>query len=166
MSRARTNSLGAPIGVVLPFAGTTAPTDWLLCYGQAVSRTTYAALFASLGTTYGTGDGSTTFNLPDLRGRVSAGKDDMGGTAANRITSAAGGITATTLGANGGDARLQAHNHTMQATYGANPWTGGYLASTDGAGTILTSRVSSTAGDGSSGNVQPTVILNYIIRAS
>lgn len=55
-------------GTVLPFAGEAAPNGWLLCYGQAISRTTYSTLFGIIGTTYGTGDGSTTFNLPDLRG--------------------------------------------------------------------------------------------------
>lgn len=69
---------GAPSGVVLPFAGSTAPSGWLLCFGQAVSRTTYASLFAAIGTAFGVGDGSTTFNLPDMRGRVPGGKDDMG----------------------------------------------------------------------------------------
>jgi microcystin-dependent protein len=53
----------------------TPPTDWLLCDGTAVSRTTYSALFGIVGTTYGTGDGSTTFNLPDLKGRVAVGRD-------------------------------------------------------------------------------------------
>ena len=71
-----------PSGTVLPFAGTTAPIGFLLCSGQAVSRSTYPDLFAAIGTTYGAGDGSTTFNVPDLRGRVPAGKDDMGGGAA------------------------------------------------------------------------------------
>ena len=66
-------------GEVVPFAGSTAPAGALFCYGQTVSRTTYAGLFAVIGTTYGVGDGSTTFNLPDLRGRVAAGKSDMGG---------------------------------------------------------------------------------------
>jgi microcystin-dependent protein len=74
-----------PIGMITPFAGSTAPTGWLLCYGQAVSRTTYANLFAVISTTYGTGDGSTTFNLPDLRGRAVAGLDNMGGTDATRL---------------------------------------------------------------------------------
>ena len=76
---------GVPVGVVNPFAGSTAPTDWLLCFGQAVSRTTYASLFALVSTTYGVGDGSTTFNLPDLRGRTVAGVDNMGGTDAGRL---------------------------------------------------------------------------------
>lgn len=75
----------APVGVVLPFAGSAAPSGWLLCAGQEVSRTTYAALFTALGTAYGVGNGSTTFNLPDLRGRIPGGKDDMGGSAASRL---------------------------------------------------------------------------------
>src|SRR5688500_6092933 len=91
-----------PTGAVLPHAGSTAPTDWLLCDGSAVSRTTYAGLFNVIGETYGVGDGSITFNLPDLRGRAVAGKDNMGGSAANRITSGGSGITGTTLGAAGG----------------------------------------------------------------
>ena len=82
----------SPIGMITAFAGSTAPTGWQLCYGQAISRTTYANLFSVLGTTYGLGDGSTTFNLPDLRGRTVAGVDNMGGTDAGRLS------TANTLG--------------------------------------------------------------------
>lgn len=77
--------VGIPTGAVIPFAGSAAPTGWILCFGQAISRATFAALFALIGTTYGVGDGTTTFNLPDLRGRVAAGLDNMGGTAANRF---------------------------------------------------------------------------------
>ena len=65
-----------PSGVVLPFAGSgTVPTGFLLCNGAAVSRTTYADLFTTIGTTYGVGDGSTTFNIPDFRGRFLRGYD-------------------------------------------------------------------------------------------
>ena len=60
-------------GLIEPFAGTVAPTGYLFCDGAAVSRDTYAALFAVIGTTYGAGDGSTTFNLPDMTGRVPLG---------------------------------------------------------------------------------------------
>lgn len=76
--------------------------EYLLEDGSAVSRTTYADLFNTIGTTYGPGNGSTTFNLPDSRGRADFGKDDMGGSAADRITSAGSGIAGTTLGATGG----------------------------------------------------------------
>ena len=73
-----------PTGMVVPYAGAVAPDGWLLCQGQAVSRTTYAQLFSVIGTTYGSGDGSTTFNLPDMRGRVAVGSDANWGCAAKR----------------------------------------------------------------------------------
>jgi microcystin-dependent protein len=70
------NSLAyVPVGVVQEFAGSVAPTGYLMCDGSAVSRTTYAALFAVIGTTYGAGDGSTTFNVPNRKGRVGVGYD-------------------------------------------------------------------------------------------
>jgi microcystin-dependent protein len=70
------------------FLNTTRNSSFVFPFGQAVSRTTYSTLFASMSTTFGNGDGSTTFNLPDLRGRVPAGADAMGGSAASRLTSA------------------------------------------------------------------------------
>lgn len=109
---------GVPIGGMLPFGGSSAPSGWLLCYGQAVSRSTYAQLFATIGVAYGIGDGTTTFNLPDKRGRVSVGKDDMGGSAANRVTNAVSGINANTLGASGGDQHAQ--QDTLAAVSTAN----------------------------------------------
>lgn len=90
------------VGEVTSYAGTNAPSGWFLCYGQAVSRTGYPELFFIISTTYGSGDGTTTFNLPDLRGRAEFGKDNMGGSAANRITTAGSGVDGTTLGAAGG----------------------------------------------------------------
>lgn len=89
-------------GSIVAWPHSTVPAGWLECYGQAVSRTTYAELYAAIGTTYGVGDGSTTFNLPDLRGRSIFGEDDMGGTSADRITSAVAGFDGDTLGATGG----------------------------------------------------------------
>jgi microcystin-dependent protein len=86
-----------PTGVYLPFGGSTAPDGYLLCNGSAVSRRTYAGLFAVIGTTFGVGDGSTTFNVPNL---------------ANRLPIGAGGLYAA--GATGGskDAIVVTHNHT------------------------------------------------------
>jgi len=66
---------GGAAGAVTWFAGTTAPSGWLVANGQSVSRTTYAALFSAIGTTFGSGDGSTTFNIPDLRGEFVRGAD-------------------------------------------------------------------------------------------
>lgn len=98
-------------GVVLPYAGNVAPSGFLLCYGQAVSRTTYARLFAVIGTTYGQGDANTTFNVPDMRGRTPYGRENLpdaafgGGTisinsAATRLSTANGILTSMTDTAN------------------------------------------------------------------
>lgn len=103
--------VGNPPGTVLDYAGSTTPEGYLFCYGQAVSRTTYARLFDVIGTTYGVGDASTTFNLPDARGRTVFGKDNMGGSTAGRVTSAGSGVVGTTLGASGG-----AQSNTIQAS--------------------------------------------------
>jgi microcystin-dependent protein len=113
-SGALSNTAGI-IGEVRAFAGlaSAVPAAWYLCYGQAVSRTTYAAAFSVLGTTWGAGDGSTTFNLPDLRGRGLFGLDNMGGSAASRVTSGVAGIQGGTLGATGGSQATQAHTHTL-----------------------------------------------------
>lgn len=106
-----------PTGAYLPYGGTTAPTGFLLCDGTAVSRTTYADLFAVIGTSYGTGDGATTFNVPDLRGRAPFGRDNMGGLDATRIPSAITGRLS--IGGSGGAAQttlttdnIPAHTHT------------------------------------------------------
>ena len=80
-----------PSGAVLYFAGQTAPAGWLKANGAAVSRTAYAALFAAIGTTYGAGDGSTTFNLPDLRGEFMRGWDDGRGIDSGRVLGSAQG---------------------------------------------------------------------------
>jgi len=203
---------GIPIGCVLPFAGQTLPSsDWLFCYGQAISRTTYADLFDAIGTIHGAGNGSTTFNLPDLRGRVVAGQDDMGGSSANRLTGFAGGVNGDTLGASGGDEKhvlttAQLSTHTHAGTTGAGGAHTHFIANADtvsgaavtaatqaafernsgssadytlqGSATNATLGKTSTSAththtlttaaagsDEAHNNVQPTLVLNYIIRA-
>lgn len=176
----RSLELLAP-GIILPFAGSTAPNGWLLCAGQAVNRTTYAGLFAAIGTTFGVGDGATTFNVPDLRGRVAAGVDNMNGTAANRLTNAGTGnpgINGVTLGAVGGadrhtltTAQLAAHNHNVPSyTAAGNDADGGAFsqaADQVGSGTQQAANAVQTANAGSGEahpNVQPTIMLNQIIK--
>jgi microcystin-dependent protein len=113
-----------PAGSILPFAGSSTPSGYLLCYGQAVSRTTYSGLYTAIGTTWGVGDGTTTFNVPDFRDRMLVGKADMGGTDAAIIDSL---LTSTTLGATYdgegaidtitlAEANLPAHTHSISGT--------------------------------------------------
>ena len=110
--------ISLPAGIITQYAGTTAPTGYLMCQGQAVSRSTYAALFTALGTTYGTGDGSTTFNLPDLQGRVPVGKNGSG-TFASLNTK--GGAETHTLT----EAQMPSHTHTASTnTTGAHTHSG------------------------------------------
>jgi len=178
-------SLGAPAGSVLAFAGASAPSGWLFCHGQAISRATYAALFSAIGTTHGTGDGSTTFNLPDLRGRVIAGKDDMGGSAASRLTSGGSGITGSTLGATGGaethtltTGQMPSHTHDLRAKDGngslcastTNLLSASYVngaqiwnAATN-SDRLMTNSIEGAGGGGAHNNAQPTLVLNWIIK--
>jgi microcystin-dependent protein len=103
-----------PVAAIFPFAGPTAPTNYLLCQGQTVSRATYAALFAVIGTTYGVGDGTTTFALPTLAGRMPVGQWS-------------GNTAVDTLGEMGGayDAVLPTHNHPgVDHLHGVNINTG------------------------------------------
>lgn len=135
---------GTPAGVLLPFAGTTAPDGWLMCFGQAVSRTTYASLFSAIGTSFGSGDGSTTFNLPDMRGRLPAGKDDMGGSAAGRLSVSLTGTRASA--ANGVISGLSSTTGLSigMTAIGTGIGTGAVIQSIDSA-TQVTLSVSNTA---------------------
>ncbi len=178
-----------PSGAMMPFAGASAPTGFLLCDGSAVSRSTYATLFSAVSTIYGSGDGSSTFNLPDLRGRVIAGQDDMGGASANRLTNQTGGLDGDTLGGTGGSethtlttAQLASHTHSFSdtdtisniaiprtlivgATNNSVNVDGSGVRVDAGSKTVSISGTTGSAGSGSAhNNVQPTIILNYIIK--
>jgi microcystin-dependent protein len=152
---------------VLDYAGSSAPTGWLLCYGQAVSRSTYSALFTAISTTYGVGDGSTTFNLPDCRGRVSAGKDDMGGSSANRLTDQTDGLDGDTLGDTGG---TETQAYTQQGTFTSGTGSSFSQVQNGSFGSFANSShthnttISGTTVAGN--NVQPTIIFNKIIFAA
>lgn len=105
-----------PSGILVPFSGSVAPAGYLLCDGTLVSTTTYAALFAVVGTAFGTGSG--TFGLPDLRGRAVIGLDNMGGSAAARVALAtsmgqSGGASAHTLSAT--ESGIASHTHTQNS---------------------------------------------------
>lgn len=102
--------MSEPAGIVMPFAGSVAPQGYLLCDGSAVSRTDYADLFTAIGTTYGVGDGSTTFNVPDLSGRVVIGESQ------SHALGTTGGEASHVLL----EAELPAHAHTIPAHGHAN----------------------------------------------
>tara|TARA_R100001143_G_scaffold61749_1_gene63335 strand:- start:53 stop:1150 length:1098 start_codon:yes stop_codon:yes gene_type:complete len=159
-----------PSGSIFSYAGASAPSGYILCFGQAISRSTYSDLFTAIGTTYGTGDGSSTFNLPDLRGRTVAGQDDMGGSSADRLTGQTGGVNGDTLGGTGGAethtlsaAELAAHSHEYSRglVSGTNIAAGPNFNAN--AGTSV-STAENTPSGGAHNNVQPTLILNYIIK--
>ena len=183
------------IGEIRAFAGpqNQIPPLWYYCAGQALSRTTYAASFAVLGTTWGAGDGTTTFNIPDLRGRTMAGLDNMGGFPANRITSGVSGISGITLGAAGGD-QNEAPDNTLTASSSSTTTITGGFASIDvtsvnvqggsnkipvpglpGSGSIqeypvtfgaistVTTTTVTSGLSGASANVQPTAMVFMII---
>ena len=170
-------SSGVPSGAWFPYSGTSAPAGYLLCDGSAVSRTTYASLFSAIGTVHGVGDGSSTFNLPDMRGRLPVGQDDMGGSAASRVTTAGSGVDGATLGATGGaqnvtltaaESGLPSHTHTS-VNVGVNSGTGTTII--DGALGLANyyTGVTSSASGGSAAasahtNMPPSLVANYIIK--
>lgn len=143
-----------PTGGVMPYAGSSAPTGWVLCDGSSYLRTgTYAALFAIIGTTYGSVDG-THFNVPDLRGRVAVGKSTD--------------TEFDTLGETGGEkthtltvGEMPSHTHTINRNTAASSYGFSYSSSGSGGATALSG---STGGDGAHNNLQPYITLNYIIK--
>jgi len=158
-----------PTGSLVPYAGAAAPTEFLLCDGAAVSRSTYADLFDVCGTTYGAGNGSTTFNLPDLRGRmpIGAGTGAQNGGSGTGVISGGTALTARTRGAFGGDERLASHTHVLSANYHLNAGTGGNdFRITDGNGGLVgpVTATTGSSGSGSGGNMTPFIVANYIIK--
>lgn len=186
---AQVSAVGVPVGTVIDFAGPIAPAGYLFCAGQAISRETYADLFIQIGVYYGPGDGSTTFNIPDCRGRVSAGQDNMNGVAAGRLTE----FAATSVGAVGGvdkviltEGQIPSHTHTASAEAAGShihgipgregsdtsgPFVGGASTGANSKETDINGEhthvitVSSTGGGLSHSNVQPTIIFGKAIKA-
>lgn len=148
-----------PIGAISEYAGATAPTNWLICDGSAISRTTYADLFNVIGTRYGTGDGSTTFNLPDLRGRVPVGLD-------NNDTDF------DTLGNTGGEkthtltiSEMPNHVHNLKTSNQTGNHSDGFIH--NGSYELSNEGMSTkdTGGGQAHNNLQPYIVQNYIIKA-
>jgi len=150
-----------PVASVIPYAGATAPTGWLLADGAAVSRATYSDLFDVIGTTYGAGDGSTTFNLPNLKGRVPVGVD--AGQAEFDTRGELGGAKTHTLTAS----EMPSHTHSYQDSTTSN----GFVTNGTGSSETVQStradagRTTGSAGSGGAhNNLQPYIALPYIIK--
>lgn len=163
----------AQAGDMKATARSTAPSGWLLCYGQAVSRATYDVLFAAIGTTWGAGDGSTTFNLPDYRGRTFVGLDNMGGSQANVLTTTYT-PNRNTLGAavgeeshklTGRESGIQQHRHTINTGDGLTG-TGTFSHAANGSiiQTPYTSYEGHTDAIDNHNTVQPGRMCNIIIK--
>ena len=126
-----------PTGSLTMFAGSSAPSGWLLCNGAAVSRSTYADLFAVVGTTYGVGNGSTTFNVPDLRDRAPVGSGtsytlgQQFGATTDSITIAAGNLPKHTHKLNNHTHNLGSHTHTFDHSHGVSVSGGNHVHGTD-----------------------------------
>jgi microcystin-dependent protein len=148
-------STAVPAGVITQFGGSTAPTGWKLCDGTAYSRTvTYNNLFSAIGTTYGSGDGSTTFNVPNLKGRVPVGLDDS--QSEFNVLGETGGAKTVTLT----EAQMPGHTHAYG--FGGGTTGGAYITQASPSGTFANS---TTAGSGEAHpNLQPYIVVNYIIK--
>jgi microcystin-dependent protein len=163
-----------PVACIQMFAGTSAPSGWLLCNGQLVSRTTYAALFAAISTSFGAGDGSTTFAVPDLRNRFAVGVGTTGFTVAIGGTGGSKDSIVVAHTHTGTTDSAGAHTHTVSGASTALTGSSGTGASETVVSTQTTSSAGAhqhtftTASTGASGNNQnlpPYLGLNYIIRA-
>jgi len=148
-----------PTGAVIPYAGDTAPTGWLLCDGNSFSASLYPALFSVIGTTYGALFGNP--RLPDLRTRVPVGKAASGTFGSLGNTGGSETHTLTT-------AQIPAHNHDVSVTYAqaSNTATSGSgnRSSIPQTGSSSTFTSTNTGGGGAHNNLQPYIVLNYIIK--
>ena len=152
-----------PAGNVSATARASAPDGWLLCDGQAVSRTTYEVLFTAISTTYGAGNGSTTFNVPNLKGRVPVGVDS-GQTEFDTLGETGGAKTHTLT-----NAEAPSHNHSVRSQSGNYPSSNfadlGFMRSgASNYGLDNGANIGPSGGDGAHNNLQPYIALNYIVK--
>ena len=147
-----------PIGTITPFGAASIPSGWLECNGAAVSRTTYADLFAVIGMTYGSGDGSTTFNLPDFRGRASVGQGTGSGLSPRALGATGGAETHTLI-----EAELPAHTHDIDL-YDAASGSPVVTKTGDSVGNVATIQSGSAGSGAAHNNMPPFLVTAWIIK--
>jgi len=172
---------GTATGTILPWSASSVPSGFLECAGTAVSRATYAALFAVIGTTYGSGNGSTTFNLPDLQNNVVVGKSNnkaLGSVGGANTVSSTGNIGGSTANATLSTAQLASHSHELDlreptgAAYPISQARGFHTGASPGPGFTLNSGSASGHQHNMSANfsgdatsvLQPYLTVIYIIK--
>jgi microcystin-dependent protein len=176
---------GTATGTILPWSDSSVPSGYLECNGSAVSRATYSGLFAVIGTTYGAGNGSTTFNLPDLRDNVPVGKSgtkSLGSTGGANTVTSTGNVGGSTANATLSTAQLASHSHTLTRNNAASPQqsnpfggqvnpggsgvnpTGQTTTSNSGSGSGHAHNMSATFTGDASSVIQPYLTLIYIIK--
>ena len=166
---------GIPTATIVPWSSASIPTGFLECNGQAVSRSTYAALFAIVATTYGTGDGSSTFNVPNLSDNVAVGKSNnkaLGATGGANTVTSTGNVGGSTANATLSTGQLASHNHGMpvgQNAPGSGYATGRQITQTQntsnaGSGQGHSHNMSATFTGDSTSVVQPFLTVIYIIK--
>jgi len=170
---------GIPTATIVPWSSASVPSGFLECNGAAVSRTTYADLFAIVGTTYGVGDGATTFNVPDLQDNVAVGKSNNKSLAstggANTVTST-GNVGGSTANATLSTDQLASHQHNLGTTRPQAPFNGSNLAggwnnpigsvptSNTGSGTGHSHNMSANFSGDATSVLQPYLTIIYIIK--
>jgi len=169
---------GIPTATIVPWSSASVPTGFLECNGQAVSRSTYSALFAIVGTTYGAGDGSSTFLVPDLQDNVAVGKSNnkaLGSTAGANTVAATGNVGGTTANATLSTAQLASHSHpdggsssgsfnNAPTVAGVSPARTGGNTGNQGSGSGHQHNMSATFTGDSTSVLQPYLTIIYIIK--
>jgi microcystin-dependent protein len=171
---------GIPSGTIVPWSDSSIPSGFLECTGQAVSRSTYATLFGIIGTTYGAGNGSTTFNVPDLQDNVAVSKSgtkNLGSTGGANTVSATGNVGGSTANATLSEAQLASHKHTAPTTNPSSPLIGSALGigfptpegtlnnlNNTGSGSGHAHNMSANFSGDATSVVQPYLTVVYIIK--
>tara|TARA_R100000655_G_scaffold55449_2_gene93476 strand:+ start:399 stop:974 length:576 start_codon:yes stop_codon:yes gene_type:complete len=170
---------GIPTATIVPWSSSSVPTGFLECDGSAVSRSTYSALFAIVGTTYGSGDGASTFNVPNLADRTVLSKSNnkaLASTGGAETVQSTGNVGGTTANASLSTAQLASHSHQVPRGSGPGNYAPGRLARTlntsqpsitsenTGSGSGHQHNMSATFTGDSTSVLQPYLTLIYIIK--